>query len=266
MPYYEIVIPFDPNITIGPLTLAWHALFSALGIVLGYWIARVYAPKAGVKVEDVDTIAVWCILGGIIGARVVFVIDNWNLFSGNPLKIFEVWSGGMAVWGGILGGISGGVISTFMARLPLPAMADLGGMGLILGQGVGRIGDLINGEHHALATDLPWAFLYTHPNTLATRDATGSTFPEHPATTYELLFDFIIMGIMMYLMRRWGGTGRVFWVYMGLYSLGRFLVSFLRVDPMMGPLQLAQWLGIVGMVLTVLVLVPSFRKKGLAGR
>ena len=266
MPYYEIAIPFDPNITIGPITLAWHALFASLGILLGYWIARRYAPWAGVTFEDVDTIAVWSILGGIIGARVIFVIDNWGLFADNPLKVFEVWSGGMAVWGGILGGISGGIISGFLARLPLPAMSDLGGMGLILGQGVGRIGDLINGEHHALATDLPWAFRYTHPNTLATRDASGSTFPEHPATTYELLFDFAIMGLMMYLIRRWGGTGRVFWVYLGLYSLGRFLVSFLRVDPTMGPLELAQWLGLAGMILTVAVLVPSFRKKGLAGR
>jgi phosphatidylglycerol:prolipoprotein diacylglycerol transferase len=266
LPYYAISIPFDPNISVGPITLAWHAIFAALGILLGYWIARRYAPSAGVSVEDVDAIAVWGILGGIIGARVVFVIDNWELFDDRPLRIIQVWSGGMAVWGGILGGVSGGVISGFMARLQIPAMADLGGMGLILGQGVGRIGDLINGEHHGLATDLPWAFKYTNPNTLAARDGLGNTFPEHPVSTYELLFDFVILGLLIYLIRRWGGTGRVFWIYLSLYSLGRFLVSFLRVDPMMGPLQLAQWLGLASIALAAIVLVPSFMKKGIAGR
>ena len=266
MPSYAISIPFDPNISVGPITLAWHAIFAALGILAGYWIARRYAPSAGVSAEDVDAIAVWGILGGIVGARVVFIIDNWELFGDSPLRVFQVWRGGMAVWGGIIGGVSAGIIAAFMARLRLPAMADVGGMGLILGQAVGRIGDLVNGEHHGLATDLPWAFKYTSPNTLATRDGFGNTFPEHPVSTYELLFDLVILGILIFLVRRWGGTGRVFWVYLSLYSLGRFLVSFLRVDPPMGQLQLAQWLGLASMVLAAAVLVSSFMKKGMAGR
>ena len=103
MPYYEIAIPFDPNITIGPITLAWHALFASLGILLGYWIARRYAPWAGVTFEDVDTIAVWSILSGIIGARVIFVIDNWELFrrqsiEGIPRCGREAWPFGAGSW------------------------------------------------------------------------------------------------------------------------------------------------------------------------
>ena len=266
MSNYAINIPFDPNISVGPLTLAWHAIFAAMGILLGYWIARHYASSAGVSVDDIDAIIVWAILGGIVGARWVFIIDNWGLYADNPLSVLQIWRGGMAVWGGILGGVTGGILSGFLARLPLPALADLGGIGLILGQGIGRIGDLINGEHHGLATDLPWAFLYSNPNTLATRDGSGGTFPEHPVTTYELIFDFIILGILIYLVKRWGGTGRVFWVYLSLYSLGRFLVSFLRVDPMMGPFQLAQWLSLASLLLAITVLTPSFIKKGMVGR
>lgn len=242
---------------IGPLTLAWHAIFSAIGIFAGYWIARRYAPMAGITADDIDKVTIWCILGGLLGARVVFVADNWELYSGDPGRILRVWSGGMAIWGGILGGITGGVVASWAHGLKVPAVRDLGGMGLILGQGIGRIGDLINGEHHSEATDLPWAFRYTNPNTLAARDASGNTFPEHPATTYEMLFDFAILGILILLIRRWGGTGRVFWVYILLYSTGRFLVSFIRLDPMTGPLQLAQWLGLAGMVLGGLMLALS---------
>src|SRR3972149_2506206 len=79
------------------------------------------------------------------------------------------------------------------------------------------------------------------------RAGSGTSFADHPAGAYERLFDFAILGLLMFLVRRWGGTGRVFWVYIMLYSLGRFLVSFLRVDPAQGPLQLAQWLGLAGM-------------------
>ncbi len=265
MSFFEIAIPFDPNISLGPFTLAWHAIFAALGILAGYWITRRYAPYAGVTPENVDAIAVWSILAGLVGARLIFVIDNWDLFADRPARIVQVWSGGMAIWGGIIGGVIGGVIAAFFARLSIPRLADAGGLGLIFGQGIGRIGDLMNGEHHALATDLPWAVRYTNPNTLATRGAMGNTFPEHPVSTYELLFDFAILGILIVLIRRWGGTGRVFWVYMLLYSIGRFLVSFLRADPAMGPLQFAQWLAIGGMVLGTVVLARSIMAHGLRG-
>ena len=257
MSFFEIAIPFSPNISLGPFTLAWHAIFAALGILAGYWITRRYAPYAGVTPENVDTIAVWSILAGLIGARLIFVIDNWEQFADRPGRIVQVWSGGMAIWGGIIGGVIGGVIAAFFARLSIPRLADAGGLGLIFGQGIGRIGDLINGEHHALATDLPWAVRYTNPNTL------GNTIPEHPVSTYELLFDFAILGILIVFIRWWGGTGRVFWVYMLLYSIGRFLVSFLRADPSMGPLQFAQWLAIGGMVLATVVLARSIMAHGL---
>src|SRR3990167_2342841 len=158
-----IRIPFDPNLSLGPLPLAWHGIFAALGILAGYWIARRFALSAGVSGDDVDRIAVWSILGGLLGARVVFVADNWNLYADSPLRVLEIWHGGMAIWGGILGGVAGGVAAALLSRLPVRALADVGGMGLILGQAIGRIGDIVNGEHHALPSDLPWAFLYTNP-------------------------------------------------------------------------------------------------------
>ena len=261
---FLIEIPFDPNIRLGPLTLAWHGIFAALGGLAGYWLARRLAPRAGIREADVDQIAMWAIVSGLVGARVVYAIDNWASFADRPLHLLMIWTGGMAIWGGILGGIVGGVAVARANGLRVPALADLGGIGLILGQGIGRIGDIINGEHNALASNLPWAFLYTNPNTMATRDSAGSTFPEHPAVGYEMLFDFAILGVLLLLLRRWGGTGRVFWVYAFLYSLGRFLVSFLRVDPAQGPLQLAQWLGLAGMALAIVMLARLFTARSAA--
>jgi prolipoprotein diacylglyceryltransferase len=114
-------------------------------------------------------------------------------------------------------------------------IADLAAPGLLLGQALGRIGDVINGEHLSVSANLPWSVLYLHA------DSPGSRFPVHPAVGYELVWDLVTLGLLYVLARRVLPPGTLYWSYLVLYSVGRFLLSFLRLDPVrLAGLQISQ--------------------------
>ena len=222
-----IIIDLDPNIAqIGPFVLTWHGVFSALGLAAGIWIAAYLGRRQGLREDDIYGTALWGVLGAIVGARLFHVIDALGYYLSNPLQILLINEGGIAIFGAIIGGPIAGVLYAWPRRLPVGKLADLGGIGLILGQAIGRIGDIINGEHHAIETDLPFGVMYVHPNTLG---EPGKVV--HLAVGYEMILDLIIFGVLLRLWRRVGGDGRLFWIYLGLYSIARFFLSFLRTDP-----------------------------------
>ena len=140
-------------------------------------------------------------------------------------------------------------------KLPKLPLLDVGGMGLITGQLLGRLANVVNGEHTKVATDLPWAFWYTNPATRAVRNADDVTFPAHPSPVYEMILNAAILAVLIWLVKRWGGSGVVFVSYLFLYSAGRFGLSFLRVDDYYGPFTQAQWISVIVGVPTAIVLV-----------
>ena len=141
-------INIDPNlIVLGPFVLSWHGLFSAVGLGAGIWIAVRLLATSVVPEDEVMTTAFWGTLGALIGARLLHVVDQWEYYRQQPLQILLLNEGGIAIFGAIIGGMLGGFIYARLRRLPVGIMADAGGAGLILGQAIGRIGDVINGEH-----------------------------------------------------------------------------------------------------------------------
>jgi phosphatidylglycerol:prolipoprotein diacylglycerol transferase len=221
-----IKIGIDPEIgKIGGLLLTWHGVFSAIGIALGVWVAVKMAARAGF-IEDVSyTVALVAVPAGIIGARVLFVAENHSLFAGRWLDVFRINEGGISIYGAIIGGVLGGLGYGIWQRLPIRAGLDAGAFGLILGQGIGRIGDIINGEHFAKVTDLPWAVVYTHSNSPSFGRA-----PQHPAVAYEFLGDLLIFGLLFLFWRFYKRDGLVFFSYAFLYSIMRLGISALRLD------------------------------------
>jgi phosphatidylglycerol:prolipoprotein diacylglycerol transferase len=188
------------------------------------------------------TIALWAVPGGFIGARLVHVIDYWDFYSANPLAIFNFWAGGSAIWGAILGGVLTAMIYARVRRFPIAPYADVAALGLILAQAVGRIGDVINGEHISKVTGLPWGVLYTHPGS-----PSYGLPPTHPAVAYELLMDLVIFGMLWKLRGRIRPSSALFLLYLTLYSTGRFFLSFLRLDSntvLLG-LNQAQWISLL---------------------
>ncbi len=143
-----IEIHIDPNLVrFGGLVLAWHGIFTAVGILAGVWLAARVMRMYGLSDEPVYNAIIIAVPSAIIGARVLYVLGNWSQFSNNILDAFLIYKGGISVWGAVLGGILGGLYHALRNKTPLAEFADAAGMGLFFGMAIGRIGDIINGEH-----------------------------------------------------------------------------------------------------------------------
>lgn len=252
-----IPIYIDPNIlSLGPLVLSWHGLFSAIGVLLGVTYGVRLAVSRGVDEEATYSLALWSVVGGIVGARLFHVIDAWPYYSQNPAQIIMITEGGIAIYGAVVGGVLTGVGYALLRRMPVGSLTDGGGVGLILGQSIGRIGDIINGEHHATTTNAPWSVVYLHPNTLG-----EIGLPVHPAVGYELVWDLLIFALLVSMFDRVRRPGVVFWTYFGLYALGRFWITFYRVDTIVAyGLTQAQLVALGSMLLSLIGLAIVMRR------
>ncbi len=248
-----INIGMDPIlVTLGPFSISWHGLFMAVAIAVGVWLPTRLAARAGLSADTLFSMAIFGVIGGLIGARLVHVIDYWSFYSANPGAILAIWQGGLAIWGGILGGTLAALIFARISGFPFAPIADQSALGLILAQAIGRIGDIINGEHFSTATGLPWGVIYTHPNS----PAYGRP-PTHPAVAYELLMDLFIFGMLWKLLGRIRPDGSLFLLYLILYSVGRFFLSFLRLDSNTVFLSLSQpqWISLLVLLVAIPLLV-----------
>lgn len=243
-----IVIDLDPNLHLGPITLAWHGIFTAVGIFFGVWLStRLVASRVGEA--DASAIATWGVVGGIIGARVFHVADCWTDtctgipggYSARPELIPQIWTGGIAVWGAAVGGVLGGLLAALRrGTVPIGWTADRAAPGIGLGFAIGRIGDIINGEHHAIACRPPagTCVQYVNPETLGQGPSFGpgdfrySPDPVHLAVGYDMAWNAVGVAGALALRGRGLPDGLIFWLFMGWYAVGRFLLGYLRIgDP-----------------------------------
>jgi phosphatidylglycerol:prolipoprotein diacylglycerol transferase len=207
----------------------------------------------------VYSIALWAIPGGIVGARLLFVVENLDQFRDNWRDIISVNEGGISVYGGLIGGALAGWAYAWRRRLQMRVIADAAAFGMITGQALGRLGDFVNGEHLAKTTGLPWGFCYTHPDTLQVPlcgpGAAGGA-PVHPvAGAYEPLLLVALFWGLLYLRRVIGRDGVLFWLYVLGYAVIRFALSELRInESTKGPLAVPQWISLATVALALLAL------------
>jgi phosphatidylglycerol:prolipoprotein diacylglycerol transferase len=227
----SIVIDLNPNIVkIGPLLITWHGVFAVLGIIaaarLGFWLLQ----KDGVKLKAAGDGLAWMVVLGLIGARVLYVWENFSRFAGGSiLRAFALTEGGISQWGGLFGAAVGAYIWARRSKLSYWKVVDAGGAAAMIGLAIGRIGDVINGEHHGTPTNLPWGVEYVNPNTLG---EPGKVV--HPEVVYEMVLCLLILGALLPFHRRLKARwpdGVLGLTYFGVYAAGRFFLSFLRTDP-----------------------------------
>jgi len=222
-----IELPFDPNVHIGPITLAWHGIFTAVGIFFGAALAlRLIRDR--VSEDDGYAVATWGVVGGILGARVVHVIDHLPFYLEHPEQIPQIWTGGIAIWGAAIGGVLGGFIVAVRRGVPIGYGADAAAPGISLGFAIGRIGDIINGEHHAVPCEAPYGlcvgYTYDGPGYL------GQPGPVHLVVGYDLVWNLIGMALALALRGRGLRDGLIFWLAAAWYGIGRLLLGFLRIN------------------------------------
>ena len=228
-----IEITWDPRIAdFGPFELTWHGVFTALGIAVGVFLAAWIGRRQGITEDDAYSVALVGVPCGIIGARAMFVLENRIQFEDQWLDVLRINEGGITVYGAIIGGVIGACIYGWIRKMPVLRGLDAAGFGILAGMAIGRIGDLINGEHIAKVTSLPWGVAYSDPDSPGFSGGPGGLIYRHPATTYEMIGDVLIIGIMALLFwrfwRHWPGV--TFFSGVILYSAMRFGVSYLRID------------------------------------
>jgi len=225
-----IVINIDPNLfQIGPLLITWHGVFSVLGILaaarLGLWLLG----KDNIDVSRGPDGVTWMVLLGLVGARALYVWENFKLFSRQLLHIFYITEGGISQWGGLFGAILGAYVWARRAHFSFWKVIDAGGPAAMIGLAVGRIGDVINGEHHGTPTNQPWGVEYVNPSTLG---QPGEVV--HPEVAYEMVLTLGLLALLLPFHQRLKAKlpdGVAGLIYLGLYGVGRFWLSYFRTDP-----------------------------------
>ena len=246
MPLLEITLPLlsipspDSNVIVelGPLRLRWYGTLLALAVLLAGWMTQREFRRRALDPEQVYTVAAWCVPGGIIGARLYHVITDWDRFSDDLASIPALWEGGLGMFGVIVGGATGALIAARRIGVPFGTVFDSIAPGLIAAQAIGRLGNWFNQELFGRPTDLPWA-LEIDPEHRPARYAAEETF--HPTFLYESLWNVVVCVALLLIARRlWRRLrpGVVFACYLVGYSIGRFPIEGIRVDPA------HEWLGL----------------------
>jgi len=239
-------------ISIGPFAVRWYALAYIVGIIAGWFYARViiasdrlWGGRAPFTVLDFDDFIIWITLGIILGGRTGYVLFyDLPLFAAHPLQIFELWNGGMSFHGGVIGCVVAIVLFALHRRISMLSLADVTCGVAPIGLFLGRVANFINGELWGRPTDVPWAMVF--PN--------GGPIPRHPSQLYEAALEGIVLFVVLGLLMRMGALkrpGLVTGIFALGYGIARTTCEFFREpDVQLGFLWGSNWLT-MGMLLCI---------------
>lgn len=250
---------------IGSLNIYWYGIIIALAFIFGFVItlsiaAKDYSDKE--TKEHVTDLATILLIGGIISARIYYVLFNLNYYILHPAEIFMTWKGGLSIHGTILGCLLIIYFYTKLNKLSMLKYTDIFGYGLVFGQSIGRWGNFFNSEAFGKPTNLPWK-LYIPPENRPFDYINFEYF--HPTFLYESLWDLGIFLIFIFFIRKYfkEKKGVITFSYLVLYSTGRFLIERLRLDNIYSVfgLHIAQFVSIIMMIIGIIGLYKTFKKK-----
>jgi prolipoprotein diacylglyceryl transferase len=225
----SIPSPSSNGFYLGPLFVHFYGLCYVVGITAAIVIARRLWRAKGGDPELVYAVAIWGVPAGILGGRLYHDITSWNEVPHNWWGWLAIWQGGLGIWGGIAGGVIGGVIPLRRAGVSITRFMDAAAPGILVAQAIGRIGNYFNQELFGGPTSLPWA-LQISPAHRPAGYLAYSTF--QPTFLYELIWDLALAAALIWVIRH--GKVRapgIFALYVTGYSAFRILEELLRVDP-----------------------------------
>ena len=244
---------------IGPFVIRWYGLLIASAILIGVTLSQYLAQRRGINPDLLGDLAIWLVIGAIPGARLYYVLFEWQQYAQRPEDIIAIWKGGIAIHGAIIGGTIATLIFSRLNKVSLWQLIDLVVPSLILGQAIGRWGNFFNSEAFGRPTDLPWKLYIPFSN----RPSGYLNYEYfHPTFLYESLWNLGVFAMILFLFF-WGlkhrdrlKTGTLAFVYLISYSAGRFWIEGLRTDSLMlGFLRVAQVVSLAAIALGILGLV-----------
>jgi phosphatidylglycerol:prolipoprotein diacylglycerol transferase len=255
VPFLVITDPLPPGFFLGPLQIRFYGIAYVIAFIVGTWVASRHLARRGVPSNVTGDIAFWAILFGLIGARLYYVVQSgWWWYLTHPLHIFAVWEGGMAFFGAIFAALIVLIVMARRRHLSFWDVLDAGVLFAAVGQPIGRLGNVMNGEILGPPSNLPWAIRYTNPASMAPH--LGVAY--QPANLYEAGGILLIFGLLLYLRHRGVAPGVLGLTYLVLYPVSQLILFHWRTDSetpaILWGLKQAQ-LTSLAMLLTI---VPAF--------
>lgn len=246
---------------VGLFNLYWYGLLIVIAIFIGFWLTVRLAKKYQIKEEEIWNLSFYLVIFGLIGARIYHILSEIGYYWQEPLEVFYFWQGGLGIYGAIAAGV---LVLYFFARkhqLSFWRLADILSPAMILGMAIGRWGNWFNQENIGQPTNLPWGIPIDWQNR-PLEYLSNQYF--HPAFLYQSIWNlfvfFILLFLIIYIFQYKEKPGLIFAWFMILYSIGRFIIEFIRINPqpMIFNLRLAQIVAILMFISGGLIL---FRRK-----
>ena len=250
-------------LSIGNFHIYWYSVLIATGIIIGLYLLLKEASKQNISKDTIIDIAFYTIIWGIIGARIYYVIFNIKPYLSNPLSILYVWEGGLAIYGGIIGGLITLAYQTKKKNIALGKLTDMIVPSLILAQAIGRWGNFFNQEAHGGIVTLEFLKKIHIPNFIIKGMYINGNY-YHPTFFYESLWcllGFILLVIIRKLLKN-SKDGTLTFIYLIWYGIGRFFIEGLRTDSLyLGIFRISQIVSIVIIIIGIIGLIYNKRKE-----
>lgn len=230
-------------ISVGPFSIYWYGFFIVSAIMLSFFLAKGRIEKKkldfGITLDNLYDFIIGAVFVSILSARLYYVLFNLKYYLANPSEILQIWNGGLAIYGGIIGAIVYSLIFCRRKKIIFYNLADLATPYLALSQAIGRWGNFINQEAYGYVTNLPWK--------MGIFDSSlGDYIYVHPTFFYESICNFILFWILMKISKNRKFEGQIFFLYMIGYGIIRSVVEGLRTDSLMiGNFRISQVLSLL---------------------
>jgi phosphatidylglycerol:prolipoprotein diacylglycerol transferase len=258
---------------VGPLTVYWYGIIIVTAVMVAGWVAAFEAKRRGENEDHIWNALIIVVLLGIVGARLYHVFSSpaggalgWEYYREHPEAIFQIWNGGLAIYGAVVGGVLGILLYVYRAKLSVWRYLDIGTPALLIGQAIGRWGNYVNQELFGPPTTLPWGikideFHRTSPFHVLGQYPLDMRF--HPVFLYESLWNLVGFVLILVAGRKWADKlkdGDLFCAYLIWYPVGRLWVEALRPDAWkIGNIPTAQIISVALIVVAVVALVLRHR-------
>ena len=244
------------------LPIRWYGILISIGMIIGIFLAGYSCRKKNLNYDRMMDMVLIALPLAIIGARLYYVLFNIGEYSKNPVDIFNIRQGGLAIHGGVILALAGAYIYARKKGLNFIKYADAAAPSIIIGQAIGRWGNFFNQEAHG--GPVSYEFISKFPKFIQNGMFIDGAY-YHPTFLYESLWNLLVFVVLLLILNKSKRDGSTFFAYVGLYSIGRFIIEGLRTDSLMiGPLRVAQLVSLSGVVIWLMyIYFVYFRKKNI---
>ena len=243
---------------LGNLSVKWYGVIMAVAIILAVSMAIVEGRKRQIESDDFMDLLLWAVPIGYVGARIYYVIFEWNYYSQHLDQIIAIWNGGIAIYGGLLAGLAVLLVFCYKRMLPPFLMLDVITPGVMAAQILGRWGNFINQEAHGGPTTLAFLQSLHLPNFIISQMKIGGIYYQ-PTFLYESFFNLIGLLIILFLRHKKHlfKQGEIFMLYLAWYSVVRFFVEGMRTDSLylMGSIRVSQMLSVILLIVVICLFI-----------